>query len=492
LGGSRFRVIRQLLVESVLLALLGGAAGLALAAGGMKSLNYWMQSQDIRFWTDIRLDGSVLAVCFVLSVITGIIFGLVPALQTTKPDLQMALKGAKTSAGLAHHRTLDALAVAEIALALVLLVGAGLFVRNLVQLHQVNPGFDSKNVLTMKVTLPESKYPGGGERSRFFDAALERVKALPGVRNAAVINTLPMGGGFSLSIEIEGKPPRLPNGDVSQLRQISPDYFRTLNVALLRGRAFTQADGKDAGSVVIINEAMARRYFPGEDPIGARLSIGDGLANPRTVIAVAGDERVFGLKSVAEPILYVPYAQSRLADPLHFLIRTGASPLSLLKTVQNEIRKLDPELAFADTLPLERVVNDSILSERVAACIFGSFSLLALVLAALGIYGVMANAVSQRMREIGIRIALGAQAGDIHRMVAGKGMVLTVLGILLGLAGAFGMTRLLASFLYGVSPTDPWTFAVVAVFLAAVSFLACYLPARRAARVDPIIALRCE
>jgi putative ABC transport system permease protein len=265
-----------------------------------------------------------------------------------------------------------------------------------------------------------------------------------------------------------------------------------LNVALLRGRAFTQADGKDAGSVVIINEAMARRYFPGEDPIGARLSIGDGLANPRTVIAVAGDERVFGLKSVAEPILYVPYAQSRLADPLHFLIRTGASPLSLLKTVQNEIRKLDPELAFADTLPLERVVNDSILSERVATCIFGSFSLLALVLAALGIYGVMANAVSQRMREIGIRIALGAQAGDIHRMVAGKGMVLTVLGILLGLAGSFGMTRLLASFLYGVSPTDPWTFAVVSVFLAAVSFLACYLPARRAARVDPMVALRCE
>jgi putative ABC transport system permease protein len=207
---------------------------------------------------------------------------------------------------------------------------------------------------------------------------------------------------------------------------------------------------------------------------------------------VAGDERIFGLKSVAEPIMYVPYAQSRLGDPLHFLILTGTSPLSLLRTVQHEIRTLDPELAFADTLPLEQVVNNSILSERVATCIVGSFSLLALILAALGIYGVMANAVSQRTREIGIRIALGAQAGDIQRMVAGKGMVLTILGIVLGLACSFGVTRLLASFLYGVSPTDPWTFAVVTVFLTAVSFLACYIPARRAAKVDPMEALRCE
>jgi putative ABC transport system permease protein len=492
LGGSRSRVIRQLLVESVLLALLGGVAGLALASGGMKTLNYWLQWQDIRFWTEVRLDGSVLAVSFVLSVITGVIFGLAPALQITKPDLQTELKGAKTSACLVQHRTLNALAVAEIGLALVLLFGAGLFVRNLVRLHQVNPGFNPKNVLTMKVTLPESKYPGHNERVRFFDAALERVKALPGVRNTAVINTLPMGGGFSISIEIEGKLPVLPNGDGSQLRRISPDYFRTLGVPLFKGRAFTQVDRAGTSPVAIINEAMARRYFPGEDPIGAHLYIGDGFPNPRVIVGVANDERVFGLKSAAEPILYVPYAQSRTEGSFYFLTRSGANPLSLLKTVQHEIRTFDPELAFADTIPLERVVNNSILSERVGTGIVGSFSMLALVLAALGIYGVMANAVNQRTPEIGIRIALGAQTGDIHRMVVGKGMVLTALGIVLGLACSFGVTRLLALFLYGISPADPWTFAVVTVFLAAVSLLACYIPARRATRVDPNIALRYE
>jgi putative ABC transport system permease protein len=492
LGGSRFRVIRQLLVESILLAMLGGAIGLTLAAGGVMALNHWLQWHDIRFWTEVRLDGSVLAACSVLSVITGVIFGLVPALQTTKPNLQTELKGARTSVGPAHHRTLDALAVSEIGLALVLLVGVGLFVRNLVQLHGVNPGFDPKNVLTMKVTLPESEYPGDDTRTRFFDAALERVKTLPGIQSAAVINTLPMGGGFSISIDIEGKPPLVPNGEAAQLRRISPDYFRTLSVPLFKGRPFTQADRRDASPVVIINEAMAHRYFPGEDPIGAHLHIGDGLANPRTVIAVVGDERIFGLKSVAEPVMYVPYAQSRLGDPMHFLIRTGTNPLSMLKTIQHEIRALDPELAFADTLSLERVVNNSVLSEQVITCIFGLFSLLALVLAALGIYGVMANAVSQRTREIGIRIALGAQVRDIRRMVAGKGMFLTAIGITIGVAASLGMTRFLTSFLYGISPTDPWTFVVVTVFLTAVSFLASYIPAKRATRVDPMVALRYE
>ena len=500
MGGSRWRLIRQLLVESTLLALLGAAAGVALAAVGLGAANRWLAAQDITLWTDVRLDHSVLAFSVGLSLLTGIVFGLVPAWQTTKTDLQTALKGTSRNAtgAVAHRRTLDVLTVAEIGLALMLLISAGLFLRNLVQLRGVHPGFDPANVLALNVSLTEARYPGDEQRNQFVASAIERLQALPGVRSVAVADLLPLGGGSSWDLWVEGRKQGAPNTwGGAQLRRISPDYFHTLGVTLLRGRAFTAADGRGSESVAIINESLARRFFPGENPIDAHIGTGDGIASPHRVVGVVRDERVFGVTRQAEPVIYVPSAQgwfkgAQTSYGLTIALRTEGAPLALAKPIQAEIRALDPEMAFASVQLLEQRVSSSLLSQRLSSFMLGSFSLTALLLAALGIYGVMTNAVSQRTNEIGIRMALGAQARDILRLIVGRGLLLTALGVAFGLAGAFGLTRLLNSFLYDVSPTDPWIFAVVTVFLAAVSFLACYLPARRAARVDPTVALRCE
>jgi len=499
-GGSRLRVMRQLLCESVLLALLGGALGVVLAAGGIEAANRWLQVQGIQLWTDVRLDSSVLAFSMVLAALTGVFFGFVPAWQTTKADLQTTLKGTSHNAtgGVAHRRTLDALTVAEIGLALVLLVCAGLFVRNLLGLRGTDPGFDPAHVLTMKISLTESGYPGDPQRNQFVDSAMDRLQAVPGVRGAAVTDVLPMGGGSSWDFWVEGRARGTPNSwGGAQLRRISADYFRTMGVPLLRGRAFTPTDRQGSESVAIVNETLVRRFFPGADPIGACVGTGDGIASPHVIVGVVKDERVFGLTNKPEPLVYVPTTQgwfkgANTSYALSVVIRTDSDPLSLAKTIQREIRTLDPEMAFADVRPMERLVDGSLLSERLGSFMLGAFSLIALILAALGIYAVCANAVSQRTNEIGIRMALGAQISDVLRLVLGRGMVLTGLGLGLGLAGALAFTRVLKSFLHGISPMDPVTFMVVALFLAAVALLACYVPARRAAKVDPMKALRCE
>jgi putative ABC transport system permease protein len=499
-GGSRLGVMRQLLCESVLLALLGGAVGIVLAASGVGAATRWLQAQNIQLWTEVRLDGSVLAFSVVLAALTGVFFGVVPAWQTTKADVQTTLKGASHNAtrGIAHRRMLDALTVAEIGLALVLLVCAGLFVRNLLGLRNTDPGFDPAHVLTMKVSLTETRYPDDPQRDRFVESAIERVQAIPSVRAAAITDVLPMAGGSSWDFWVEGRPRGAPNSwGGAQLRRISPDYFRAMGVPLLRGRAFTPSDRQGALSVAIVNETLVRQFFPGADPIGARVGTGDSIASPHAIVGVVKDERIFGLTSKPEPVVYVPTAQgwfkgANTSYALSIAVRTDADPLSLAKTVQREIRTLDPEMAFADVRPMERLVDGSLLSERLGSFMLGGFSMIALILASLGIYAVCANAVSQRTNEIGIRMALGAQMGDVLRLVLGRGMVLTALGLGIGLVGALVFTRVLRSFLHGISPTDPWTFVVVAVFLAAVALLACTIPARTAARVDPMKALRCE
>jgi putative ABC transport system permease protein len=412
----------------------------------------------------------------------------------------VTLKGTSRNAtgAVSQRRTLDVLAVAEIALALVLLICAGLFTRNLLGLRATDPGFDPAHVLTMQVFLTDSGYPGDPQRNQFVESALDRLQAVPGVRGAAVTDVLPMGGGSSWDLWVEGRARGAPNSwGGEQLRRISADYFRTMGVPLLRGRPFEPADRRGAQSVVIVNETLVRRFFPQEDPIGAHVGTGDGIANPHLIVGVVKDERVFGLANKPEPVVYVPITQgwfkgSNTSYPLSIAVRTQGDPLAPAKTVQREIRTVDPEMAFANVRPMERLVDGSLLSERLGSFMLGSFSLIALILAALGIYGVMANAVSQRTNEIGIRMALGAQIRDVLRLVLGRGMVLTGLGLGLGLAGALAFTRVLKSFLHGISPTDPWTFAVIAFFLAAVSALACYLPARRAAKIDPMVALRCE
>jgi putative ABC transport system permease protein len=500
LGGSRGRVIRQLLIESLLLALLGGAGGVVLAAAGLAAGNRWLEAQGITLWTAVQLDGPVLAFSIGLSVLTGVVFGLVPAWQTTRTDVQTALKSTSRNAtgGIAHRRTLDALAVAEIAIALVLLVGGGLFLRNLVELRGVNPGFNPANVLALNVSLTEARYPSDEQRNQFVASALERLQAMPGIRSAAAADFLPLRGGSGWDLWVEGHKQDSPNtGGGAELRRISTDYFRTLGVTLLRGRAFTAADRGSSESVAIINESLARRFFPGEEPIGAHVGTGDCLANPHTIVGVVKDERVFGVTGQPEPVIYVPTAQgwfkgSRTSYNLDFAVRTEGAPLAMARSIQSVLRGLDPEMAFASVQPLDQMLGGSLRLQRLSSFMLGSFSLAALLLAALGIYGVMANSVSQRRNELGIRVALGAQRRDILRLVIGRGLRLTALGLAAGLAGAFALTRFLKSLLYGVSSTDPWVFAGVTLFLAAVALLACWLPARRATQVDPMAALRAE
>ncbi|HVS51534.1 MAG TPA: ABC transporter permease [Opitutaceae bacterium] len=500
LGGSRWRVIWQLLFESVLLALLGGAAGVLLAVWSIDAANAWLAGQNITLWTGVRMEYPVLIFSVALSVVTGIAFGLVPAWQTAKVDLQHALKGANANAtgGVAHRRTLDVLVVAEIAVALMLLIGAGLFLRSLGQLRGRSAGFDPTNVLAVNVSLTEPRYPGDVPRNQFVTSALERLQALPGVRAAATADLLPMGGGASWDLWVEGRKRGAPNswGSV-QMRRISPDYFRTLGVGLLHGRAFTAADRRGSEPVAIVNESLARKFFPNENALGARIGTGDGIASPHLIVGVVPDERMFGLTSNPEPVIYVPSAQGwfkgvQSSYPLSFAIRTERDPLLLAKTIQAEIRRLDPEMAFADVRTLESWMQGSLLSQRLSSFMLGTFSLTALLLAALGIYGVMANAVNQRTNEIGVRLALGAGARDILRLIVGRGLWLTAIGAGIGLAGALGLTRLLASLLYDVSATDPWVFAGVTLLLAGVAFLACWLPARRATRISPVEALRAE
>jgi putative ABC transport system permease protein len=495
LGGSRLLVMRQLLIESVLLASLGGAVGVALAAAAIPLVNIWMRGQGITLWSEIRLDAPVLGFSLGLSLITGIVFGLAPATKATKADLDTLLRGASRAAsGSRGHRwTLEVLAATQIGLALALLIGAGLVVRNLVQLRGSDPGFRPANVLAMRVTLSDSKYKSNGQRSRFLDAALEHVRATPGVRHSAVIHTLPMAGGFSLTFDIEGKRTYTDaDNHGAQVRRISADYFRTMGVTILQGRALEQHDKQGAESVAIVNECLARRYFPRGDALGAHLDISDGMRNPRTVVGVVKDEKVFGLTGDVVPMLYVPYDQGQwgTGSTFYFLIQAGANPLALVKPVQRAIREIDPEMAFANVRPMEWFVDSSILSERTTGFLMGAFSLTALLMAALGIYGVIACTISQRRQEIGIRMALGAQTGDVLRWIVGRGMVITVIGLSAGLAVALVFTRFLKSLLHGIGPADPWTFAALTVVLAAVALIACWMPARRATKVDPAVELR--
>jgi putative ABC transport system permease protein len=500
IGGGRWRVVRQLLCESVLLAALGGGVGLVLAGGGIEWAGRWLRSQNIQLWTAVRMDGAVAGFCLGLSLLTGVVFGLAPALQMTRAEVQTPLQGTGRTAtgGVAHRRTLDALAVAEIALALILLICAGLFTRNLLGLRGRDPGFDPTRVLTMQVFLTEAAYPGDPQRNQFVEAALDRLQALPGVRSVGVTDVLPMDGASGWDFWVQDRPRGAPNSwGGTQLRRISPDYFRTVGVPLLRGRPFGPADRSGAASVAIVNETLARRFFPGEDPLGRQVGTGDGIANPHQIVGIAKDERVFGLTNQPEPVVYVPTAQgwfkgSSTSYALSLAIRTDLDARAVAQVAQRELRRVDPELVYANVRPMRQLVDGSLLSQRLGSFLLGSFSFVALILAALGIYGVMANAVSQRTNEIGIRMALGARVGDVLRLVLARGLVLTGLGLSLGLAGSLAVTRLLRSFLQDISPTDPCTFAVLPCVLGALSLLACYLPARRAARVDPMVALRYE
>jgi putative ABC transport system permease protein len=499
LGASRRRVIQQLLTESVLLALAGGALGLLLALWGIDLLAT-LQPADIPRLAELRVDRVVLLFASALSLLTGVAFGLAPALQVSKLDLNDALKEGGKGAGEAggRHRLRSFLIVSEIALSLVLLIGAGLMIKSFWRLMQVDPGFNPENALTAVVSLPVAKYAETERQIAFFQQAVERVGNLPGVEAAGVTTDIPLFGGSSTGFDVGGRPPYPPGQrPMVEFRSVSPGYFRAMGIPLLRGRAFTEQDRADAPGVVIVNETLARRYFPGEDPVGKRL----GLSAPtdwREIVGVARDARNFGLDEEVRPEAYMPYTQSTpgyLSGSVSAMIlvaRTASDPQGLGASVKREVQALDSAQPVYNVKTMEQYMADSTARRRFNMLLLAIFAGVALVLAVVGLYGVMSYTVLQRTHEIGIRMALGARRGDVLRMIVGQGLILALVGAALGLAAAFALTRVIRGMLYGVGSTDPATFIAVTALLLIVSLLSCLIPARRATKVDPLIALRYE
>ncbi len=495
LGAGRGRIVRQLLTESTVLAAFGGLLGLWLAMWGVDLL-LALTPKDLTGLKDVGIDYRVLGFTMAVSVLTGVLFGLAPALEASRPNLNESLKegGRGAVTGGRSHRWRSVFVVVEVALAMVLLIGAGLMIRSFARLQSVDPGFDSKNLLTVRLLLPSSKYGQDSQLLGFFKQLVERLQSLPGVRSAGAISVLPFGsGGAATSIEVEGRPAPPPGQDlVGDVRVVDGGYFGTMGIPLLQGRTFTERELAQETHVVIINEAMAREFFPGEDPIGKRVTIAMKKENvPNEIIGVVRDVRHKDLETPARAMTYWPYPELTYSG-LTLVVRTESEPLALADAIRREVLALDKDQPIADISTMEHLLSDSVSGARFSTMLLSVFAGLALLLAAVGIFGVMSYGVSERTHEIGVRMALGAQASHVLALVVRQGMVLTLVGIVIGLVAAFGVTRVMASLLYGVSPTDPLTFAAISVLLASVALLASYLPARRATKVDPMIALRYE
>lgn len=498
LGATPGRLVRQLLTESLSLALAGGALGALLA---FWSIDFLIKYSPVTFpsFVKLTLDARVLGFSLVISVFTGALFGLAPALQSAKPALNEALKsgGRSASGGLGRSRLLDSLVIAEIAMALALLIGAGLMINSLRRVQAVDPGFDVERLLTMRISLTEQAYPQ--DRIRGFGQQLrERLQSLPGVKAAALSSDLPLHGNTSAGpLELEAKPDAA-DGEIRMYRhRVTPGFFRALGVPLIKGRDFTEGDHTQAPGVVIISEAMARRYWPNEDPIGKRLredSHGSSVTSPwLSIVGVVGEVKYRGLPQNPnnDPDVYFSWLQTPVRDLL-IAVRAGADPDTLVPAVRGALQKLDPELPVYGVTTMEERAANQTRQSRFSAWLLGIFGALALVLASMGIYSVMSYAVEQRAREIGVRIALGARAGDILKMVLRQGVRLTLLGVTLGLGAALALTQAMKGLLFGVAAADPLTYGALALLLMLVALLACWIPARRATKVDPIASLRCE
>jgi putative ABC transport system permease protein len=493
LGASRARIVRQLLTESALLSLLGAVFGLLLAAWG-KNLLLASIPGDRPFWMQFDLDLRVLGFTFAISVLTALIFGVAPALQSSRPDLNEALKEGGRTGSTGHNRLRSLLVVAEVALSLVLLVGAGLMVRSFTKLENVASGINPENVLTLEVPLTQVKYPEKNQQSAFFHELIERVGALPGVSSAAAVSDLPLRGGWGRSLTVEGRPV-LSVGQAPMINHavVTPNYFRTMGIPLLEGRDFTDADHDQATRVTIVDARLARQYWPGESPLGKRIRFGPPESNEpwHTIVGVAGTVRHARLDREGRQTVYVPYLQIPISG-MAVAIRTSADPGSLANAVRGQVLALDKDQPIANVLTMNEIVSRSIWEQRFYAMLFGIFAAVALILAAVGIYGVMSYAITQRTREIGIRMALGAGQLNVLKLTLKQGMTLALTGVVFGLGAAFALTRLMSGLLFGVSATDLATFASIAGLLIGVTLLACYIPARRATKVDPLVALRYE
>lgn len=493
LGASRLRVLRLLLTESVMLSLAGGALGLLFAVWGSAALMA-LAPDNIPRLNEVGVDARVFGFTLVVSVLTGIVFGLIPAIQASKPDLNEALKeGSRGSMGSGSgKRTRSVLVAVEVALSLVLLIGAGLMIKSFIRLQQTHLGFNTENLLAVDLSLSESRYPEEHQQVAFFQKTLEQVGALPGIQSAAVTTGLPLTLSLSGSdFRIEGHPePEAGKEMIINTRSVSPGYFSTLGISLLKGRDFSDRDKSDAPAVAIINQDLSRTYFPDEDPIGKRITFSDG-ESWMSIVGVIADVKQVSLGSTAKPEVYFPYPQAASPE-MSLVVRTTNPPLSQAAALKGQIRVIDRDLPIADAKTMEQLLAESVSGPRFNMLLLTVFAVVALVLALVGIYGVMSYTVTQRTHEIGIRVAVGAQSGDVLRMVMGHGMFLAIIGVAAGLVGALALTRLMTTMLIGVEPDDPITFATIAVLVTAVALVACYLPGRRATKVDPLVALRYE
>jgi predicted permease len=506
LGASRIRVIRQMLTESVLVAVFGGALGLLLAALGQglvakaasllprtmgsASAAVHIAAAGIDFW--------VLSFTLATSILTALLFGLAPAVRASRGELNSILKEGGRGSGRVRGYLHDGIVVGEVALALILLVGAGLLIRSFLGLMNVDPGFNPANSLTLNISLPDSSYASVRPMIAFEQQALDRLSALPGVNTAGGVFGLPLGNGaISGDFTVEGQAPPAPGAQpfIAAKKVIGGDYFKAIGIPLLQGRYFDRRDAEDAPHVVIVSQSLAHYFWPHGDVIGRRLKPGFSNDAWCTVVGVVGDTKQYSLDEAASPSMYLPYAQAPLPfmmQDITLVLRTGSDPLSLVGAARRAVQSVDPDLPVFDIATMEQLVYRSASGPRFNTALLSIFAALALILATVGIYGVLSYMVLQRTHEIGVRMALGAQTGDVLRQVVRQGMLLAAAGIAIGIVGAWVVTRLLSSLLFGVRPTDPVTFALVPLALAAVALVACFLPARRATKVDPVVALRYE
>lgn len=494
LGASRIRLVRQLLTESLILALLSGGLGFLVAVWAM---NILMASlPDVPTDQSIGLDPKVLGFTLLISVAAAAVFGLVPALQASKPDLNRSLKeSSKSGSGSfgGHRRLRNLLVISEVAVSLMLLIGAGMMMKSFFNLQNVDPGFDAKNVLVVPVSLLQAKYPESQQRSIFFQKLMQSVGALPGVESVGATSMLPLGGDDrSNSFMIEGRAPLNPGEKIyTNTREVTPDYFRAMRIPVRKGRPFTEQDTESAPLVVVINETMARRFFSNEDPIGKRLTL-SGQGGPWfTIVGVVGDVRHSSLSVETGAEMYGPHLQDPLPS-MHLVVRTKTDPQTLVAAVRREIGAIDKDIPTSGISTMEQALRSSIAPVRTNFILLSLFATLAVVLATMGIFAFMSFSVTQRIHEIGIRMALGAQPGHVLKLVVGQGMKLVSVGIAVGLLGGAILSRIMASAFYGVSAIDLTTFAGVSLLLAVVALLAILIPARRAMKVDPLIALRYE
>lgn len=495
LGARRWRIIRQLLTESVLLSVVGGAFGLLIGYWGVKAL-VALNEDRIPRAHEISLDWKVLLFTFGVSIVTGVLFGIVPAIQTTKADLHETLKeGGRSAAATTKQWIRSSLVVVEIALALAVLVGAGLLVKSFLHVQQINPGFNPEGMLTMHLSLPMTKYSEAPQRDNFYKQVINDVRALPGVQSVGAVSVLPLSGqGSSGSFRIEGRD--VPPGQSSPHGArwaATPDYFKTMGIPLIRGRYFEERDTAEALPVTIIDQALAQKYWPNEDPLGKRIVFEGTRDNPlwREIVGIVGHVKHTDLEGESRAQYYVPH-QQRPQPNMALVIRTPNDPNALAGSVRGVIKSADSDLPVFRVRTMDQFVADSMTQRKFALLLICVFACLALLLSAIGLYGVMAYSVTQRTHELGLRMALGAQASDVLKLVVKQGMLLAVVGLAIGVVGAIFLSRLMKTMLFNVSATDPLVFVGIALILATVALLACFVPARRATKVDPMVALRYE